>query len=76
MNDLPLFLLGCFVGTIIIGAVGLLLYAAANEPGSKLRSEKRIVARKPLEAPSDPTPVPVRVRSSRIEDPDRGWRFN
>ena len=40
MNDLILFLLGCFVSLVILSAVGLLMWGAANEPRGSLLSRR------------------------------------
>jgi len=36
MDDLLLFLIGCIMTTMVAGAVGLLMWGAANEPKGEL----------------------------------------
>jgi len=38
MNDLSIFVIGCIVSLVVVGAVGLLLWGAANEPEEVLAS--------------------------------------
>ena len=39
MSDLLLFFIGCLVSLVVLSAVGLLLWGAANEPGSSFASK-------------------------------------
>lgn len=58
MNDLFLFLGGCFVSVLVVSAVGLLLWGAANESREPVR-ERAASRRTPRRAPRRNAPSAV-----------------
>lgn len=56
MSDVIVFFMGCFVSLMVLGAVGLLLWGAANEPRGRLLPRGHVQPPKPRSRPESRAP--------------------